>query len=101
MKPTQIDAVGRGAWPRPANLKEKAMLKQRSLRRKAAFAVVAAVLFSVPTMSEALAQPRNASETAAMNQCTIVGAISHRCLAFHSDSAWPEGLADYHGSNGG
>jgi hypothetical protein len=34
-------------------------------------------------------------------QCQIVGAISHRCLNFDSDSAWPEGLSDYHGSNGG
>jgi hypothetical protein len=35
------------------------------------------------------------------SQCKIIGAISHRCLNFHSDSAWPAGLADYHGTNGG
>ena len=34
-------------------------------------------------------------------QCRILGAISHRCYAFHSDAAWREGLTDYHGGNGG
>ena len=33
--------------------------------------------------------------------CGVVGAISHRCYAFHSDATWREGLSDYHGSNGG
>ncbi|MGA2125288.1 MAG: hypothetical protein ABSG76_03960 [Xanthobacteraceae bacterium] len=32
-------------------------------------------------------------------KCKIVGAISHRCLNFHSDATWPGGLSDYHGSN--
>lgn len=41
------------------------------------------------------------SASSATGHCAIVGAISHRCLNFHSDSAWPAGLADYHGSNGG
>ena len=33
--------------------------------------------------------------------CRIVDTVSHHCLSFHSDSTWPEGLRDYHGSNGG
>ena len=33
--------------------------------------------------------------------CRIVDAISHRCLTFHSDSTWPQGLPDFNGSNGG
>ena len=39
--------------------------------------------------------------SAAPARCVVLGAISHRCLNFHSDSTWPAGLADYHGSNGG
>jgi hypothetical protein len=101
MKPTQFDAVGRGARPRPVNPKEQAMQNQASLRRKAVLAAAVAVLFTLPTLSEALAQGRNASETSATSRCEIVGSISHRCLNFDSDSTWPEGLADYHGSNGG
>ena len=33
------------------------------------------------------------------NNCKIVGSITHHCLSFHSDSIWPQGLVDYHGSN--
>ena len=33
--------------------------------------------------------------------CRVVGAISHRCYTFQSDATWREGLAQYHGSNGG
>lgn len=77
------------------------MPKQAFLLRKPVFAAFVAGLFSLPTLSQALAQGRNASETSATSQCQIVGSISHRCLNFDSDSAWPEGLADYHGSNGG
>jgi hypothetical protein len=42
-----------------------------------------------------------AAPSAASGHCAIVGAISHRCLNFHSDSTWREGLSDYHGSKGG
>lgn len=33
--------------------------------------------------------------------CRFVDAISHRCLSFHSDSTWPQGLPDNNNSNGG
>jgi hypothetical protein len=38
---------------------------------------------------------------AAVTECRIVGAISHRCYTFHSDATWREGLSDYHGASGG
>jgi hypothetical protein len=101
MKPAQVDAVGRGARPRPVNPKEQAMQNQASLRRKAVFAAAVAVLFSLPTLSGALAQGRNASEYSPTSQCKVIDSISGRCLTFDSDSTWPEGLPDYHGSNGG
>jgi hypothetical protein len=41
----------------------------------------------------------SASQSASTGNCKIVGAISHRCLNFHSDATWPGGLSDYHGSN--
>ena len=31
--------------------------------------------------------------------CKSYGSISHRCLSFSSDSIWPHGLSNYHGSN--
>jgi len=76
------------------------MLRQTISLRHAAIAAIAAATLALPTMSPARAEnatvDRNATE-----QCQIVGAISHRCLNFDSDATWPEGLADYHGSNGG
>ena len=77
------------------------MLKQAILLRKAALAAIVAALVSLPTVSVALAQHRAANDPSMAKQCEIVGSISHRCLSFDSDSTWPEGLADYHGSNGG
>jgi hypothetical protein len=50
-------------------------------------------------MAHAQAAPLPARQVA--TQCKIVGAISHRCYTFHSDATWREGLADYHGANGG
>jgi hypothetical protein len=71
-----------------------------SLKRVACRAALLAGigLLSIPAASISIAAtaPHLASQT-----CRIVGAISHRCLSFHSDSMWREGLADYHGSNGG
>jgi len=77
------------------------MLKQAILLRKAALAAIVAALVSLPTVSVALAQHRAANDPSMAKRCEIVGSISHRCLSFDSDSTWPEGLADYHGSNGG
>jgi hypothetical protein len=68
----------------------------------AAALTVSAAVFSPPLMSAALAGQRAPVATYHPQQpCRIVGAISHRCWAFHSDSTWPQGLADYHGGNGG
>ena len=75
------------------------MFKQMSPRH-AAFAVIAAAALSLPALSSALAAERTAVRDAT-EQCRIVGTISHRCLSFDSDATWPEGLTDYHGSNGG
>jgi hypothetical protein len=80
--------------------KEQAMLKQTMSLRHAALAVIAAAALSLPAISSAPAAERTGLGNA-MEQCEIIGAISHRCLSFDSDATWPEGLADYHGSNGG
>ncbi len=60
----------------------------------------ASVLLSSPL---ALAGPARSPQNIQTTDltCRYVGAISHRCYAFHSDATWPAGLADYHGSNGG
>jgi hypothetical protein len=42
----------------------------------------------------------NYEGTLSEQHCKIIDAISHRCFYFDSDSTWPEGLSDYHGSNG-
>jgi hypothetical protein len=77
------------------------MLKQPISPRKAALAAIVTALISLPTMSVAQAQHRTADHPSMAKQCEIVGSISHRCLNFDSDSMWPEGLADFHGTNGG
>jgi hypothetical protein len=75
--------------------------------RASVAAVALAILLSAPGMAAAAsnsADVRLASALSAQTQdysCKIVGAISHRCWTFRSDSAWPTGLADYHGANGG
>lgn len=58
--------------------------------------VTAFVMLSPSLVTSAAAQQSIASAP-----CRIIGAVSHRCYAFHSDATWREGLADYHGSNGG
>ena len=74
--------------------------------RRVAVATVTAAVLSLSLMPAARAQQRPNAQPAhwstyPASQCRIVGAISHRCYAFHSDAAWREGLTDYHGSNGG
>jgi hypothetical protein len=64
-------------------------------------ALSAAIATLSPTLSAAQTMSmRVPTQTVSLN-CRVVGAISHRCYSFHSDAAWREGLADYHGSNGG
>jgi nicotinic acid phosphoribosyltransferase len=60
-------------------------------RNALAIAAVAVGLFTGASLPAA-AQDAN---------CTVVGAISHRCYTFQSDATWREGLSTYHGSNGG
>lgn len=76
------------------------MLKQPISLRPAAIAVIAAAALALPAISSAQAE-KATTNGIATKQCRIVGAISHRCLNFHSDATWPEGLVDYHGSKGG
>jgi hypothetical protein len=77
------------------------MHKQAISLRGVAVAAITVALLSLPWMSAAQAQQRVAAASSAAKQCAIVGAISHRCYAFHSDATWREGLPDFHGSNGG
>jgi hypothetical protein len=56
-------------------------------------------MLSQPLTSAAAGEKR--AERPTNRQCKIVGAISHRCYSFQSDTTWREGLADYHESNGG
>jgi hypothetical protein len=67
-------------------------------------ALLVALVTAVATLSPSLitsASARQWSTNATGLNCRIVGAVSHRCYAFHSDATWREGLADYSGSNGG
>jgi hypothetical protein len=75
------------------------MRKQAISISRIVVAALVAATFSLPLMSAAQAAGQRDGYQAP--QCRIVGSISHRCLNFHSDSMWREGLADYHGSNGG
>ena len=78
------------------------MSRKGSLARSFLFASFA-VFAAAGTASAAGNKQQHADValSATSGHCRIVGAISHRCLNFHSDSTWPQGLADYHGSNGG
>jgi hypothetical protein len=81
---------------------EKAMHKQATSLRGVAVAAITAALLSLPLTSAARAQqPTVNAASQPAQQCRIVGAISHRCYDFDSDATWPDGLAGYHGSNGG
>ena len=76
----------------PLNIHKSVLIRKSVL---AAGLAAALVTLTPPLMSAAFArQPAN-------QQCRIVGATSHRCYTFHSDATWREGLADYHGDNGG
>jgi hypothetical protein len=94
--------------------KEKAMMKQTIVLRRAAIAVIAAASLSLPMMSSAQVQQCAARSWGKpmksyayyfarepAQQCKIFDTISHRCLTFHSDSTWPEGLSDFHGGGVG
>ena len=90
------------------------MMKQTIVLRLAAIAVIAAASLSLPMMSIAQAEQAAARSWGKpmkshayyfarepAQQCKIFDTISHRCLTFHGDSTWPEGLSDFHGGGVG
>ena len=72
--------------------------------RRATIAAIAAMALSLPLMSVAQAEqnvPAGTAAAAAAKHCKISDAPpSRRCLNFRSDTTFPEGLSDYHGSGG-
>jgi hypothetical protein len=77
--------------------------------RRVTIAAITAVALSLPIMSVAQAQQTQqvaqaqqqvASGTATVKPCKFFDTVSHRCLNFRSDSTFPEGLSDYHGTGG-
>jgi hypothetical protein len=68
---------------------------------RVAIAAIMTVALLLPIMSVAQAQQRVASGTSTVKRCKYVDAPpSRRCLNFRSDTTFPEGLSDYHGSGG-
>jgi hypothetical protein len=83
------------------------MQKQAISAPRVTIAAITAVALSLPIMSVAQAQQgaqaqqRVASGTSTVKHCKFVDAgPSRRCLNFRSDTTFPEGLSDYHGSGG-
>ena len=64
-------------------------------------AAITAVALSLPIMSVAQAHQGVRNGASTVKRCKIVDALpSRRCLNFRSDTTFPEGLSDYHGSGG-
>jgi hypothetical protein len=83
--------------------KEIAMQKHVISARRVTIAAITAVALSLPIMSVAQAQQAQqhvASETTTVKRCKYFDTVAHRCLNFRSDSTYPEGLSDYHGTGG-
>jgi hypothetical protein len=77
------------------------MQKQVISARQVTIAAIAAVAPSLPIMSVAQAQQGVRNGASTVKLCKIVDARpSRRCLNFRSDSTFPEGLSDYHGTGG-
>ncbi len=69
--------------------------------RRTAIAAIAAVALLLPLVSIAQAEQSVPAGTAAVKRCKIIDAPpARRCLNFRSDTTFPEGLSDYHGSGG-
>ena len=77
------------------------MQKRAISARRVTIAAITAAALLLPIMSVAQAQQRGASGAPTVKRCKIVDAApSRRCLNFRSDTTFPEGLSDYHGSGG-
>ena len=77
------------------------MQKQVISAGRVTVAAITAVALSLPIMSVAQAQQGVRDRASAVKRCKIVDAApSRRCLNFRSDTTFPEGLSDYHGSGG-
>ncbi len=77
------------------------MRKQITSAARVTVATITAVALSLPIMSVAQAQQGVRDRTSTVKRCKIVDALpSRRCLNFRSDTTFPEGLSDYHGSGG-
>jgi hypothetical protein len=78
------------------------MRKHAISAQRVTIAAIAAVALSLPITSLAQAQQqdvRNGAST--VKRCKFVDAPpSRRCLNFRSDTTFPEGLSDYHGTGG-
>ena len=68
---------------------------------RATVAAITAVALSLSILSVAQAQQAARNRASTLKRCKIVDALpSRRCLNFRSDTTFPEGLSDYHGSGG-
>ena len=77
------------------------MQKQVISAGRVTVAVITAVALSLLIMSVAQAQQGVRNRASTVKRCKIVDALpSRRCLNFRSDTTFPEGLSDYHGSGG-
>ena len=77
------------------------MQKQPISARRVTVAAITAVALSLPILSVAQAQQGARNGASTVKRCKIVDALpSRRCLNFRSDTTFPEGLSDYHGSGG-
>jgi hypothetical protein len=83
------------------NERQHVMSPKTTISALSASLAIASLAILLPLTSDAQAQAARATASWQAAQCRIVGSISHRCYFFHSDAAFPQGLADYHGSNGG
>jgi hypothetical protein len=86
---------------REGHSKESAVQKQVISAGRATVAAITAMALSLPIMPVAQAQQGVRNGTSTVKRCKIVDARpSRRCLNFRSDTTFPEGLSDYHGSGG-
>ncbi len=77
------------------------MQKQGLSARRVTIAAISALALSLPLVSVAQAQQGVPTKTAAVKHCSYVNSPpSRRCLNFRSDTTFPEGLSDYHGTGG-
>ncbi len=77
------------------------MQKQVTSAAGVTIAAITAVALSLQIMSVAHAQQGVRDRASTVKRCKIVDALpSRRCLNFRSDTTFPEGLSDYHGSGG-